>query len=260
MVAEQMIRIEDRECIAVISDEPQALLAAKAAGRAVVGVEGKGEDIWNMRGIPYVVPSFEDATHELLELVARRHLGLPWHICLTDRLLIRELMNEDAPHIPEEEYGPQEAIFRSRELLDLYRKNQYGFYEYGTWALMRREDGVLAGLAGVSNPDLPPAMEARLESLRGKGDSLPWLELGYHIFRPFRRMGYGMEAVSAIADYSRQVLGVRLCALIHRENQASRRLAEGLGMKLIMEIDTESSGGRLLYAESPGPQQGKADL
>ena len=146
----------------------------------------------------------------------RRHLGLPWNICRTDRLLIRELTADDACHIPEEEYGPEEAIFRLRDTLELYCRNQYGFYEYGTWALVRRDDQVLVGLAGVSNPRLKREMEECLDSM---GQSVPWL-------------------------------GVRLCALIRRENQASRKVAEGLGMTCLMETDTQSSEGQLLYGES----------
>ena len=115
MVAERSISLDGKTCTAVISDEPEALLAAKAAGRAVVGVEREGADIWDIKGIPYVIPDIKDATDELLELVIRRHLGLPWNICRTSRLLIRELTADDAGYIPEEEYGPQEAIFRSRE-------------------------------------------------------------------------------------------------------------------------------------------------
>ena len=247
MVTERSISLDGKTCTAVISDEPEALLAAKAAGRAVVGVEREGEDIWDIKGIPYVIPDIEDATDELLELVIRRHLGLPWNICRTSRLLIRELTADDAGYIPEEEYGPQEAIFRSGETLELYRRNQYGFYEYGTWALVRREDQVLVGLAGVSNPRLAGEMEDCLDSL---GQSVPWLELGYHIFLPYRQLGYCAEAVSAIAGYSHEVLQVRLCALIRRENQASRKVAEGLGMTCLMETDTQSSEGQLLYGES----------
>ena len=248
MVTERSICLDGKTCTAVISDEPEALLAAKAAGRAVVGVECEGAGIWDMKGIPYVIPDIEDATDELLELVIRRHLGLPWTICRTSRLLIRELTADYACYIPEEEYGPQEAIFRSRETLELYCRNQYGFYEYGTWALVRREDQVLVGLAGVSNPRLKREMEECLYSL---GQSVPWLELGYHIFLPYRQRGYCEEAVSAIAGYSHEVLGVRLCALIHRENQASRKVAEGLGMTCLMETDTQSSEGQLLYGECP---------
>lgn len=34
----------------------------------------RGADIWDIKGIPYVIPDIEDATDELLELVIRRHL------------------------------------------------------------------------------------------------------------------------------------------------------------------------------------------
>ena len=107
MVTERSICLDGKTCTAVISDEPEALLAAKAAGRAVVGVESERTGIWELKGIPYVIPDFEDATDELLDLVIRRHLGLPWNICRTDRLLIRELTADDACHIPEDEYGPE---------------------------------------------------------------------------------------------------------------------------------------------------------
>ncbi len=157
MVWERKVLIDNKSYMVVVSDEIQALLAAKAAGRAVVGVtEGSRRD---MGGIPYVVPAPEDATEELLELVLRRHLGLPWFIERTGRLVIREFVREDAPAIPQEEYGREEEIFRSPELLALYIKNQYGFYEYGTWAVVHRETGELIGMAGVSNPRLPEDME-----------------------------------------------------------------------------------------------------
>ena len=60
MVTERSISLDGKTCTAVISDEPEALLAAKAAGRAVVGVEREGEDIWDIKGIPYVIPDIED--------------------------------------------------------------------------------------------------------------------------------------------------------------------------------------------------------
>ena len=75
MVTERSICLDGKTCTAVISDEPEALLAAKAAGRAVVGVESERTDIWELKGIPYVIPDFEDATDELLDLVIRRHLA-----------------------------------------------------------------------------------------------------------------------------------------------------------------------------------------
>ncbi|MEQ2426204.1 GNAT family N-acetyltransferase [Enterocloster hominis (ex Hitch et al. 2024)] len=292
MVMEYNISLEGRSHPVVISDEPEALLAAKAAGRAIIGVENDGNK-WNITCAHYIIPDFTSATRELAELVLRRHIGLPWIIGTTERLIIREFVKDDAVRIPREEYGMEENVFRSPELMAHYIEKQYGFYEYGTWALEEKESGALVGMAGVSNPRLPKDLEEMLRrfetglpgtglpgiglpgtglpetglpgiglpgtAFSGSEDSgpdragqkqcLPWLELGYHIFRPFRRMGYAGEAVVAIRDYAHEVLEVRLCAMIQTKNQASRAVAEGLGMECISGTGIQSSEAPLLYAE-----------
>lgn len=297
MVIEYTIVLDGQSHPVIISDEPEALLAAKAAGRAIIGVENNGNK-WDVNWVPYVIPGFQDTGRELAELILRRHLGLPWIIAVTKRLVIREFVIEDAQHIPEEEYGTSEAIFRSPSLLAHYIEKQYGFYEYGTWALTEKESGILVGMAGVSNPNLPEGMERILEEIiraegagreeasewperAGRPESLerpetaadlvhpkPWLELGYHIFRPYRRMGYGTEAAAAVMDYAHEVLDARLCALIDIKNQASRMLAESLGMRCIADrvleecvtgTDTQSSQGQLLYVESLLSRPDRAD-
>ena len=317
MVIEYSIALDGRSHPVVISDEPEALLAAKAAGRAIIGVEGNGNK-WNITCAHYIIPDFMSASRELAELVLRRHLGLPWTIGTTGRLIIREFVKEDAGRIPEEEYGMEENVFRTPELLAHYIEKQYGFYEYGTWALEEKGSGALVGMAGVSNPRLPKDMEGMLSrfeaalsgtsdsgaalsgaidsgaalsgtsdssaALSGASDSgpdkqgqepcLPWLELGYHIFRPFRRMGYAREAAAAIRDYAHEVLGARLCAMIQTKNQASRAVAEGLGMECIGGMDIigtgssetditgtgiQSSEEPLLYAERWTSRPDKAD-
>ena len=93
MTEEKRIILNGESHIVVISDEPEALLAAKAAGRAVVAVDASlgtaamagSKDIPGLpgdalRGVSYAVPDFADATEELADLVLRRHLGLPWQI------------------------------------------------------------------------------------------------------------------------------------------------------------------------------------
>ena len=302
MVMEYNISLEGRSHPVVISDEPEALLAAKAAGRAIIGVENDGNK-WNITCAHYIIPDFTSATRELAELVLRRHIGLPWIIGTTERLIIREFVKSDAVRIPKEEYGMEENVFRSPELMAHYIEKQYGFYEYGTWALEKKESGALVGMAGVSNPRLPKDLEEMLRRFEtglpgtglpgtglpgaglpgtglpgtglpgtglpgtglpgtafsgsedpgpdraGQKQCLPWLELGYHIFRPFRRMGYAGEAVAAIRDYAHEVLEVRLCAMIQTKNQASRAVAAGLGMECISGTGIQSSEAPLLDAE-----------
>lgn len=256
MVIEYRIMLEGTSHPVIISDEPRALLAAQAAGRAIIGVE-ENEDSPRIPCAPYIIPGFQAVSEELAQMVLRRHLGLPWMIASTKRLVIREFVREDADHIPVEEYCEQENVFRSRELMSLYIEKQYGFYEYGTWALEEKEKGSLVGMAGVSNPRLSEEMEGLLGQAY-PGQAATWLELGYHVFGPFRHRGYAREALAAIADYAHEVLDARLCALIDEKNQASRILAAGLGMECLMESDIQSWKGRLLYAECRISQPGKA--
>lgn len=316
MVREIEVLAEEVRHTVIISDEPWALLAAKAAGRAVIGVEpgeeAEGEAGQRLASAPlpfapelarYIVPGWEYVTEELAELVLRRHLGLPWTIGVTGRLVIRELTREDAGRVPQQEaLSEEEELFRDPEKLEAYIKGQYGFYEYGTWALVRQNDGVLVGLAGVSQPRMPEelaggpgaageACEAAAEAVAGgksvagpaaqassgpaaQASSGPsaqapsgpadYLELGYRIFSPYRRQGYALEACREILEYTHEVLGSRVCALIRAENKASCRLAERLGMErlsgggALTGTDSGSSQPLLLYGEIRSPQPGRA--
>ena len=122
MKQERILLIEGRKYTLLISDEPQALLEAKASGRAVLGCMSSGKtdekatDSWDLNGIPYVIPSIEYATDELTELILRRYLGLPWLIDETERLVIREFIKEDAKNISEEECLKLLLDFRRKHL------------------------------------------------------------------------------------------------------------------------------------------------
>lgn len=278
MKQERTLLIEGRKYTLLISDEPQALLEAKASGRAVLGCMSSGKTdekatgSWDLKGIPYVIPSIEYATDELTELILHRYLGLPWLIDETERLVIREFIKEDAKNIPEEEYGKEEEIFRDPDKLEAYIKNQYGFYEYGTWAVLKKAEKnavkkdntvkkdniVLIGMAGVDNPQIP---ETALQALPALPDGLCWLELGYHIFKTYRKNGYAKEAAIAILSYAHEVLSARLCAWIEKKNKASCALAESLGMEAVKIISGQTASGwpegYLLYAEKMQQQPDK---
>ena len=87
--------VNNREVPVLISDEKEALLAAKAAGRAIVGLWRPEQAMDEISAAKYVVENVDDATEEYLERVARRHLGWPWRICETERLVIREMFADD---------------------------------------------------------------------------------------------------------------------------------------------------------------------
>lgn len=212
------VNLPSSRCEILISDEPTALLAAKAAKRAVVGYSPDGR---YLPGARYVVEDLDSADEEFLERVARRHLGLPWIICETRRLTIRELTMEDAPCLGALFGGNEEA---GRERLAAYIRCQYPFYEYGMWGLeAKARDGAAGGaLVGWAGFSLWETKE---------GDAL---ELGYHIREPFRRQGYAKEACRAVLDYGENRLGItQAVCRIARSNQASIRTALGLNVRVI---------------------------
>ena len=207
MTIEREVTIAGQTYPVILSDENEALQAAKAAGRAIVGLwrENGEKQPADYSSCLYLITDPEDADETFLERVVRRHLALPWLIAETDRLIIREFSQDD----PLEPASAEDAdgTFSDWNKREEDRKHQYRFAECGLWALERRADGVLVGKAGLTDG-----------------------ELGYHIYEPFRRQGYALEACRAIVKYGFETLEldkIRLCTT--RSNTASRILAEKMG-------------------------------
>ena len=74
----------------------------------------------------------------------------------------------------------------------------------------------LWGWQGVSSPGAEIFEQYALRKLPEKSQ---WLELGYHIFEPYRKLGYAREAVTAIAEYAHEVLSAELLAVIHEKTR-----------------------------------------
>ena len=216
------------------------------------------------------VTGFDALTPLLLIRAAERKYGIPWRIAETPRLLIRELQAEDLLALramdgnPEENVfcGPAEKHFTDAGFLEAYIRNQYGFYGFGIWGIIRKENGQLIGKAGLSvpeeEPEYPeePLQEAaavrvsepvrtdgkgRAEKISvpdkagTRGEKIPAgtesdvLELSYQIAEPYRRQGYAYEACKAILRYGMEELDIsRYLVRIRKENIPSLRLAEKL--------------------------------
>ena len=231
----RMVCVNKREIPILITDEKEALLAAKAAGGAIVGLWRPGMNMEELSGAGYVVEDLDDLTEEYLERVARRHLGLPWKICETEHLLIREMFGDDFDEIWEHKIG---RGFQTVEEFYAYTKNQYAFYEFGFWAVVEKKTGALAGVAGLTVPAGDESGDPEMETLfltaeEGDGRGTETLELGYHMFPVFRRKGYGRESCEAILKYGREtLLAGRFLVRIRKGNEASKRLAESLGFHI----------------------------
>lgn len=244
MIKERSIMVEGVFYTVVISDEQEALLAADAAGRVTIGLWRQNQAGQSLSPAVFVVESMEDADELYLEQVVRRKLGFPWHIAETDRLLLREFCLADSAYVPEEPADQDsDRIFSTPDALEGYIKNQYGFYQYGIWAVVEKESGKLVGKAGVSqmNDQCLGTQRAGLEHQKIE------LELGYHIFLPYRNQGYGTEACCAIQKYARDRLDAVLYAKIDSSNEASIRLIRSCGFRLIEQRYSEARRSYCLY-------------
>lgn len=203
-----------------VSDDNEALLAAAAAGRAIIG-------IWDPSVRPlgagfdaclYLVCEMEAADDMLLEKAVRRQYGLPWIIAQTKRLLIREFTKDDPLEAQSADDG--DGVFSDRARREDYIDNQYRFHECGLWALVLKKSGLIIGKAGITAG-----------------------QLGYHIYGPFRGRGYAFEACSAILGYAEEELGLRHVRIKTGEgNEASVRLAEALGFSRTEDTGQKSEG------------------
>ncbi len=105
----------------------------------------------------------------------------------------------------------------------MHRNDHEGFDRR---SVVLADDGSLIGWCGIAVWDIEGAIER---------------ELGYVLARERWGRGYATEAATAMRDHARSVPGeTRLISLIHRDNEASKRVARKLGMTY--ERDAEFHG------------------
>jgi [ribosomal protein S5]-alanine N-acetyltransferase len=91
--------------------------------------------------------------------------------------------------------------------------------------------------------------------VKSSGDFIGWCgvkhvpedgeyDLGYRFFEQHWGQGYATEAAGAVGDFARQhLLGKRVVGKAMRDNRASRRVLEKIG--LVFEGDVEEDGCQL---------------
>lgn len=171
------------------------------------------ETIWNEADID---PAFAERDR-------CRKAGRPVEIAKTERLLIRETIMEDVPKLYEIRQrtgmgGHTEpacpTLKEEMEFMEAYIRHMYAFYDFGLWTVLERENGRIAGRAGL----FP-------SKILDEG-----VEMGYMIAPDFRRRGYGTECCRAILAYAFQVLDLPdIHVLIDVRNRASVRTVGKIG-------------------------------
>lgn len=162
----------------------------------------------------------------------------------TERLLLREIADEDAPGIhamnldPEvNRYtgdGPFESVDATRAFYEKYRREVYGVHGFGRWTVIEKETGAFAGWCGLK---------------RVEGE----VDLGFRFAREFWGRGYATEAARACVEHGFGELNLdRIVAWSHPDNAASLRVLTKLGFQRYGKSTIEGMPV-LLFDLTPGP-------
>lgn len=217
----------DADNTLLISDNNDIIQKGRQAGIACIGVESRGR----ISDADYVAERLENIDSAYAKLVYSRHHRLPLTIAETDRLLIREITEQDVKELYKVYEDPDitrymEGLYEYEEELEFtrhYIDNMYRFYGYGLWVVFEKNSNVLIGRAGISNRMV---------------DATEYPELGYVIRKEYQRKGYAYEACEAVLAYAGNQLEMEeILVCTHKENLPSIHLAVKLGFHYCCEAD-----------------------
>lgn len=222
--AAKELGVSERECL-VIEDSENGVRAAAAAGIACAGFLNPSSGNQDLSVADYLFEDFLSIDEAFLRMIHDHHFNESWIALETEHLFLREMIPEDIDEIyrlykslkiikyiekPFEDRAEELAYMKS------YYNTIYKFYGYGIW-LITFKDGKIIGRAGIeNNPD---------------GE----IELGYMLAPQYQQKGYALEACEAVLKFAEEKLELNrrdIVCHIHKENMASVKLAEKLGITI----------------------------
>jgi len=181
-------------------------------------------------GLPYgfdlIVESFEEVETDFLIKLRCHKNGIPCSVANTERTVIRELCEKDVDEVIK--ISRQEHIIRfvedgrvseseQRDKLLAYMENVYKFYDFGIWGIFEKNTDILIGV--ISLDLLKTAENAEYE-------------VGFFIRKEKLGMGFGKEALDAVAHYAKNKLeALRMIAIIDKDNIEAVKLLEKCGFR-----------------------------
>lgn len=204
----------------------------KEKGISAVQLGFSTEDINSFSGSKYYITDPEEIPFESFSLYYKRLNNIPVEITRTKRLIIRETTESDVDAFYEMYKNPEmtryteplyDDIEEEKKYVTEYREKVYNLESPGIWTLIRKNDGVIIGRAGIiASSDYD-------------------CEIGFAVGCEYQKQGYAFEAVSKIKEIAVKRYGVReISALVMPGNVASQTLLTKTGFKKIS--DTKRSG------------------
>lgn len=204
----------------LVTDRQAEALAWKKAGGVCIGCT---LDECFFEGAELVTDSLNELDEVILEETLCHGLGLPVTIAQTERLILREITEEEIEPLYQISWQPgMEYLMRDQngencfepERMLSYIKTVYRFYGYGLWSVWTKA-GELIGCCGLSEFEMEKEF---------------CLELQYMVAPEYQRQGYGMEMCTAALAYAfDRTDWEEVWVRIHPDNQESILLAQRLG-------------------------------
>jgi ribosomal-protein-alanine N-acetyltransferase len=149
----------------------------------------------------------------------------------TSRLILRPMNENDFnemlriftdPNVMKSFDEPPFARKRMRQWMDRNLSHQ-DTYGYGLFAVILKSGKELIGDCGLEHTEF---------------EQKPCVEIGYDFISKYWNQGYATEAATGVRDYAIQKLKIdpkNLCSFIRKQNKASQRVSEKIGMQRIKE-------------------------
>lgn len=177
-------------------------------------------------GFDLIVESFEEVEADFLIKLWHHKNGLPCLVTETERTIIRELCGKDIDEVIK--ISRQEHILKfvedgrvseseQREKLLAYMENVYKVYGFGVWGIFEKKTNILIGLISL---DLLKTTENAE------------YEVGFFIRKEKLGLGFGKEALDAVAYYAKNKLeALSLIAITDKDNIEAVKLLEKCGFR-----------------------------
>ena len=160
----------------------------------------------------------------------------------TERLIIKELLLEDAPFILELLNTPSWLEFigdrkvNSLEDAEKYLSSgpisSYKEKGYGLWLVTLKKGNTSIGMCGLL-----------------KRDNLVDVDIGFALLPEHEGYGYGFEMASATLSYSRKILRIdKVVAITDENNKASIKLLNKLGLHFDKIVEGPQSNSVYLFS------------
>lgn len=167
----------------------------------------------------------------------------------TDRLILRELMPDDAPGIFELDADPEVQryvgnkplthIEQAHEVIAFIRK-QYEENGIGRWAMIHKATGAFLGWTGLKLMKTPV------------NGHINYYDLGYRLLRKHWGAGYATESAIASLKYGFEEMNLpAVFAIADMDNQGSQHVLQKAGLKHTADIMYDGSLHKWYELQNP---------